>query len=259
MLGLYDSGLGGLTVLAALREAGIDQDVIYFADQANVPYGDRTDTELYALLTRNFGLLEAHGADAIVMACNTSCAVAARRGGFPRTRLPVLDLIGNAAAALRDTRLRRMAVFATVATVRSGAYGNAIRAQAPRTEVNEIAAPALVPLVEANLAATSQAREAVRELCRALPSAVEAIVYGCTHYPLLDAHFAAALEGGTVRIDPATAQAVAARALVADLGLPAESGVTHYLTSGNLAAFKANVRAWTGDRSGTYGSTQAVA
>jgi glutamate racemase len=259
MLGLYDSGLGGLTVLGALRAAGIDQDVLYFADGAHVPYGDRSDAQLYALLSENFALLEAHGVDAVVMACNTSCAVAARLGGFPQTRLPVLDLIGNAAAALRDTRFRRIAVFATAATVRSGAYRRAIGLYAPQVEVVEIAAPALVPLVERGLAAARAAGEAVDALCRGLPGGVDAIVYGCTHYPLLDAHFAAALGPGIARIDPALAQAAAATALVRRLALPAGSGRTHYLTNGNLAAFESNVRAWTADRSGTFAAIRAVA
>jgi glutamate racemase len=251
VLGLYDSGLGGLTVLAALRKAGVDADVVYFADQAHVPYGDRTDAELYGYLEENFRLLEAHGSEAIVMACNTSCAVAARRGGFPATRLPVLDLIGNAAAALRDTRFARIAVFATAATVRSGAYRAAIAAQAPHIEVIEIAAPALVPLVEEGLAATDRARDEVSDLCRALPPGIEAIVYGCTHYPLLDGHFARALRPGVARIDPASTQAAAAAALVRRCAFAPGSGATHYLTNGDLTRFEANVRAWTGDLTGS--------
>ena len=258
MLGLYDSGLGGLTVLAALRRAGVDADVVYFADQAHVPYGDRTDAELYGFLEENFRLLEAQRADAIVMACNTSCAVAARRGGFPPTRLPVLDLIANAAAALREARFARIAVFATAATVRSGAYRRAVAAQAPHIEVVEIAAPALVPLVEGGLAATDQARDAVDELCRVLPSDVEAIVYGCTHYPLLDGHFARSLRPGVARIDPASTQAAAAAALVRRLALAPGRSVTHYLTNGDLALFEANVRAWTGDQPGSFAAAVAL-
>jgi glutamate racemase len=252
MLGLYDSGLGGLTVLAALRRAGIDQDVVYFADQAHVPYGDRTDAELYALLGENFGILDAHGVDALVMACNTSCAVAARSGGFPPARGPVLDLIANAAAALHGTTARRIAVVATTATVRSGAYRRAIRAAAPGVEVREIAAPALVPLVERGAADSLEARAAVGELCAVVGDGVDALVYGCTHYPLLDAHFAAALGPDVARIDPALAQAAAAAALVADLALPAGTGATVYLTNGDLAAFERNVRRWTSEPGGTY-------
>jgi glutamate racemase len=259
VLGVYDSGLGGLTVLAALRKAGIDQDVVYFADQAHVPYGDRTDAELYGFLHDNFRLLEAHGADAIVMGCNTSCAVAARCGGFPATALPVLDLIGNAAAALRAAGLRRIAVFATAATVRSAAYRTAIAAAAPQIDVVEIAAPALVPIVEGGLAQTRQAHDAVREVCRALPPGVEAIVYGCTHYPLLDEHFARVLPPEVVRIDPALAQAAAAGVLVRRLALPPGASRTHYLTNGDPTAFESNVRAWTGDRTGIVAAVPALA
>jgi glutamate racemase len=238
-LGLYDSGLGGLTVLAALRNAGIDTDIVYFADQAHVPYGDRSDADVYALLAENFALLEAQGAGAIVMACNTSCAVAARRGG-----------ITNAAAALRATRLRRIAVVATAATVRSGAYGRAIAAAAPGVSTFEIAAPALVPLVERGLAASPQARAAVAAVCAQFPPDLDAIVYGCTHYPLLDPQFAALLDRRIARIDPALAQADAAVRLVAGLRLPAGSGRTRYLTNGDAATFERNVREWTGDRTG---------
>ena len=77
MIGVYDSGLGGLTVLAALRAAGIGDDVVYFADQAHVPYGERTDADLHGLLTANLTWLAEHGVDLVVMGCNTSCAVAA--------------------------------------------------------------------------------------------------------------------------------------------------------------------------------------
>ncbi len=259
MLGLYDSGLGGLTVLAALRRAGVTQDVLYFADQAHVPYGDRTDADLYTLLAGNFALLDAHGVEAVIMACNTSCAIAARRGGFPPARGPVLDLIGNAAQALRDTRARRVAVFATAATVRSGAYRRAIGRTAPQLEVFEIAAPALVPLVEAGAAASPQAYAAVGEVCTRLPRGIDAIIYGCTHYPLLDAHFAAHVAPHIERIDPAVAQAAATCALVQARALASGTGLTQYLTNADLATFQTNVRAWTGDRHGTFGSVAALA
>jgi glutamate racemase len=80
VIGVYDSGLGGLTVLAALRAAGIDADIVYFADQAHVPYGERTDADLHGLLTANLKWLGEHGAELVVMGCNTSCAVASRLG-----------------------------------------------------------------------------------------------------------------------------------------------------------------------------------
>ncbi len=257
MFGLYDSGLGGLSVLAALRHAGLDQDVMYFADQAHVPYGDRTDDDLYGLLAENLRLLDAYAVDAIVMACNTSCAVAARFGGFPRTHAPVLDLIANAAQGFQATRFRRIAVVATAATVRSGAYGRAIRKQAPDLDVIEIAAPLLVPLVEAGRADSPEARAAVRDV-HARAGRVDAIVYGCTHYPLLDAHFAAAFEPNVARIDPARAQAAAALSFVTGRTLVPGRSRTTYLTNGDLATFEMNVRRWTGEQSGRFLSAAAL-
>jgi glutamate racemase len=129
--------------------------------------------------------------------------------------------------------------------VRSHAYAAAIGAVAPAVEVVEIAAPLLVPLVEAGESESERARAAVRDVVAEFPPGVDAVVYGCTHYPLLDAHFAAALPG-VVRIDPAREQA---RAVLA-LGLPPGGGTTLYVTNGDVARFESNVRKWTGDRTG---------
>lgn len=249
VLGLYDSGLGGLTVLAALRAAGIDQDIVYFADQAHVPYGDKTPAQLLGFLAENLALLGEQHVDAVVTACNTSCAVA-RQYGWPPAPFPVLDLVATAASALAGTPHRRIAVVATAATVRSGAYRRAIAATAPEVEVIEVAAPALVPLVEAGLAESDAGRDAVAEVVATLPPALDALVYGCTHYPLLDQWFAATLDPRVVRIDPAQAQAEAARALVTRLGLAPGSGTTTYYTNGDPVAFESAVRRWTGDTTG---------
>jgi glutamate racemase len=249
VLGLYDSGLGGLTVLSALREAGITQDIVYFADQAHVPYGDKRDGELLGYLTENLGLLGGRHVDAVVMACNTSCAIAARYG-WPQTNFPVLDLIATAGRSFAATSHRRVAVIATAATARAGAYGRAIRAAAPAVDVVELAAPKLVPIVERGETETPIARDAVNEIVVQLPPALDAIVYGCTHYPLLDRWFAQALPPGVERIDPARAQALAAKELVAKLGLEAGTSTTTYYTNGDPIAFETAVRRWTGDRTG---------
>jgi glutamate racemase len=253
VIGVYDSGLGGLTVLAALRAAAIDDDVVYFADQAHVPYGERTDADLHALLTANLAWLEQHGVDVVVMGCNTSCAVASRLG-WPATnfRLPVQDLIANGARAFAQSPYRRVAVVATPATVRSHAYANAIGAIAPHIDVVEIAAPLLVPLVESGQSDSAAARDAVREAVAQFPPDVDAIVYGCTHYPLLDAHFTEAAPRAA-RIDPAGEQA---RAVLA-LGLPSGNGTTLYVTNADPVAFEQNVRRWTGDTTGRVRSLTA--
>jgi glutamate racemase len=249
VLGLYDSGLGGLTVLAALRRAGVDGDVVYFADQAHVPYGDKTDAQIHGYLDENLALLGGLGVEAVVTACNTTCAVAERHG-WPASPFPVLDLIATAGRSFAGTPHRRIAVVATVATVRSGAYARAICTASPQAEVFEVAAPALVPIVERGEADTPAARAAVAAVVAQLPPNLDALVYGCTHYPLLDRWFAESLAPQTERIDPAVAQAAAAQRLIAQLNLTPGASKTTYYTNGNAEQFEAAIRRWTGDETG---------
>lgn len=238
MIGLFDSGLGGLTVLARVRERMPSADIVFFADQANVPYGDRTHAELLELLQANFARLEARGVDAIVMACNTSCAVA-ERYGWPKTRAPVVDLIESAAIAVDRGGFVRVGVVATAATVGAGSYGRTIRARVGGIDVVEVPAPALVPLVEAGAIEGQRPRAAVAEVCGHLPLDLDALVFGCTHYPVLQSHFRAVLGDGIALIDPAFTQAERTAELLG--GRAQGSGSTEYTTSGDEVAFLANV------------------
>ncbi len=240
MLGLFDSGLGGLTVLRAVRAALPDEEIVFLADQAHVPYGDRSEEELVTLLHANVAWLEAAGADAIVMACNTSCAVA-QRYGWPKAEVRILDLIESAALAVTRRGLRDIAVIATAATVRTGAYGHALRGRAPDMHVIEIAAPALVPLVEAGEIEGERARSAVGEACERVPASCEAVLLACTHFPVLDAHFAAVLGPNVERIDPALVQAERAVALAIEAGAPRGNGGTRCVTTGDGARFAAQL------------------
>ena len=165
MVGLFDSGLGGLTVLRRVRERLPDVDVLYFADQANVPYGGRAPDDLFALLQNNLAWLDERGVEAVVMACNTSCAIADTHG-WPATSAEVFDLLDSATIALQHSRAQRIGVVATEATVRSGAYGRRIRNAILDGEVWEVPAPELVPLVEAGLHDSAVARDAVRRRAR---------------------------------------------------------------------------------------------
>jgi glutamate racemase len=238
VIGLFDSGLGGLTVLARVRERMPSADIVFFADQANVPYGDRTHAELLELLQANFARLEARGVDAIVMACNTSCAVA-ERYGWPKTRAPVVDLIESAAIAVDRGGFVRVGVVATAATVGAGSYGRTIRARVGGIDVVEVPAPALVPLVEAGAIEGQRPRAAVAEVCGHLPLDLDALVFGCTHYPVLESHFRAVLGDGIALIDPAFTQAERTAELLG--GRAQGSGSTEYTTSGDEVAFLANV------------------
>jgi glutamate racemase len=238
VIGLFDSGLGGLTVLARVRERMPSADIVFFADQANVPYGDRTHAELLKLLQANLARLDARGVDAIVMACNTSCAVA-ERYGWPRTRAAVLNLIESAAIAVERGGFRRVGVVATAATVGAGSYGRTIRARVGGIDVVEVPAPVLVPLVEAGEIEGERPRAAVAEVCGHLPLDLDVLVFGCTHYPVLESHFRDVLGDGITFIDPAFTQAERTAEL---LGERARGrGLTEFTTSGDEITFLANV------------------
>lgn len=232
MIGFFDSGLGGLTVVRRVRALLPDHDLIFLADQAHVPYGDRTDAELHTFLCENLSWLESRGCDLVAMACNTSCAVA-QQLGWPPTRALVLDLIEAAAIAVRDAGFARVGVIATHATVRSGAYTTTLGRHAPGVRVHEIAAPELVPLVEAGLSDSDDAIRAVAQVCGELPDDLDAVILACTHFPYLDAHFATSLGPNVARIDPAVEQAGRTAAVVAARGLPSGRGTLTTHTNGD--------------------------
>ena len=240
MLGLFDSGLGGLTVVRRVRELLPEHDLLFFADQAHVPYGDRTQDDLVRLLHHNVEWLDAQSVDTIVMACNTSCAVA-DKVGWPEARATVLDLIESAAIAVERAGYKNIGVVATLATARSGSYARQICLRIPDAHVTEVGAPKLVPLVEAGELEGARTRAAVEEYCSQLPRQLDAVLLACTHYPHLDSHFAAVLGEGVARVDPAFVQAERAAALVRERGFVPGSGATHYVTNGDPEGFKHKV------------------
>ncbi|MDQ2681655.1 MAG: glutamate racemase [Candidatus Eremiobacteraeota bacterium] len=246
MLGLFDSGLGGLTVVRRVHDLLPAHDLLFFADQAHMPYGSREPDDLAQLLAHNVQWLDAQGVDAIVMACNTTCAIA-QTSGWPDARAEILDLIDAAAAAVCGGDYQRIGVVATAATVSSGAYARKIRARNSAVEVIEVAAPKLVPLVEAGQIATDETRAAVSEACAQLPSNLDAVILACTHYPVLDMHFADALGDRIVRIDPACEQAQRTADLVTRAGYKTGNGTVRYVTNGDLAAFEIGVQALMGE------------
>jgi glutamate racemase len=246
VLGVFDSGLGGLTVLRRLRELLPMHDLLYYADQANLPYGDKTPGELLQLTEHNLRRLNDAGVQAIIMACNTSCATALEFG-WPQSEAPILDLIESAAIAVAECGYANVGVVATAATARSGAYALQIGELRPGIHVTEIAAPALVPLIEAGKLQGAEPRSAVAAACAKLPPQAEAVVLACTHYPLLEAHFRAVLPDGATIIDPAQKHAERAARLVAELGIAPGTGATLCVTSGNLERFRGNVEALIGD------------
>jgi glutamate racemase len=230
-IGVFDSGVGGLTVVRALRAALPSERVVYLGDTARVPYGSKSPrtVERYSLACLRF--LEAQDIKLALIACNTASANALP-ALVAASSVPVIGAVEpGAATALAATRNRRIGVIGTLGTIRSGAYEAAIAARAPDASVTALACPLLVPLAEEGWTdgeiAGLVARRYLDDLFARDP-AIDTLVLGCTHYPLLRDELAAAARAATGRaigvVDSARAMAEAARSALDAAGSRAADG-----------------------------------
>jgi len=220
MIGVFDSGIGGLTVARALRRAVPDARIVYFGDVARMPFGNKSAATVTQYSREIGAYLIKRGARLLVVACNTASAVAAETLR-QELSVPVFDVISPAVrAAVALPGVRRIGVLGTRGTVASGAYQRAIRA-AGSARVQAVACPMFVPIVEEGFAGTPEGRAIVRRTLSALASErPDAVILGCTHYPLLRPAIRAALPGVTL-IDSRTVADEVQRALASDPRLAA--------------------------------------
>src|SRR5690242_15678876 len=187
-IGVFDSGVGGLTVVRALRRALPGEDIVYLGDTARVPYGSRSPrtVERYSLACQRF-LLD-RGVKLVLIACNTASANA-----LPALReqsaVPVIGaVVPGAASALAATNNGHIGVIGTLATIRSGAYATAIAARDPNAKLTALACPLFVPLAEEGWTHDDVAALVARRYLVQLfeqDRTIDTLVLGCTHYPLL--------------------------------------------------------------------------
>lgn len=183
---MFDSGVGGLTVVAALRELLPAEDIFYIGDTARVPYGGKSRSTIERYSQELSAELLAEGAKMIVVACNTASALAVPTL-IEELDVPVIGVIvPGAKAAVKATRNKKVAVIGTRATIHSRAYERAIRELSPRIKVTGKACPLFVPLIEEGWAEHNVALAVIdRYLKPIIESGVDTMVLGCTHYPLL--------------------------------------------------------------------------
>ncbi len=194
-IGVFDSGLGGLTVLKALSEALPGESFLYVGDVARLPYGNKSPETIRRYGEQVLDFLVARGCKALVIACNTASTVfldeTQHRG------LPLHNVVGpGARAAVAACPQGTIGVIATATTVQGHAYQKTIRALSPGREVLEVACPLFVPLAEEGMGDDEVTRILARRYLAPL-SGVAALVLGCTHYPLLRPSIADVMGGGT--------------------------------------------------------------
>lgn len=207
MIGLFDSGIGGLTVVRALRAARPDLSYVYLGDTARHPFGGKSPETIRRYAEEAADFLLAQGAKAIVIACNTASALAAEHLRVRHPRLPIFEVVGPAVrAAARASAKKRVGLIATRATVASGIYETRLREIDPAIEVVANAAPLLVSLVEEHWIDQPETASILAKYLAPIRRAeVDALILGCTHYPILKDRIAAAMGEGVALIDSAEA------------------------------------------------------
>lgn len=207
-IGVFDSGIGGLTVVRALSERARGVPLVYFGDTARVPYGGKSDDTVARLSLECIHFLSRFDPALLVVACNTASAVA-----LPRlvrsVEVPVVGMIDSGVrAALAATKNGRIGVIGTAATIRSRGYETLLRAARADLDIVAAPCPLLVPLVEEGWIDHPVTRQVVLEyLAPLLARDIDTLILGCTHYPLLKSVMAAVAGPGVTLIDSGEAAA----------------------------------------------------
>lgn len=185
-IGIFDSGVGGLTVAGKIRQILPNEDIVYFGDTARVPYGTKSKETVTKFSVENVEFLMEHDVKLVIVACNTASSLSL---DFLKRcfRVPIIGVIEpGAREAISATRNDRIGVIGTYATVSSGAYEKAIRKISPRYSVFTQACPLFVPLVEEGWETKEVTRAITQEYLAPLKAkAVDTLIMGCTHYPIL--------------------------------------------------------------------------
>ena len=244
-IAVFDSGVGGLTVLHECLVSLPHEDFVYLGDTARFPYGERSAAELRAFALELTDVLLAHGAKLLIVACNsaTAAALPALREHLDG-RVAVVGVVApESRLAAQVTRNGRVGLLATPATVRSGAYARALAAVAPDATLESVPAPDLAPLIQAGHEVDERVVEQVERLCAPLRAAeVDTVILGCTHYPLVRPMLQRALGRRVEIVSSGAAIAEEVERSLADGGLARPEhrrGAYRFLCSGDPEAFRA--------------------
>jgi glutamate racemase len=246
-IGVFDSGVGGLTVLHELLVQLPQEDFLYLGDTSRFPYGERSPEELQQFSAQMAGELLRRGAKLLVVACNaaTSAALPALREQMMQTTLGV-DVLGvvrpEALRAVAATRTGRIGLLATPTTVASGAYERAVIAIDPHVTLHAVPCPTLASIIQAGRQFDEQAIQTVREACAPLRAAdVDTVILGCTHYPLIRLMLQRLLGPSVTLVSSGAALARQVEHALSTRGLRSdrqEEGEYRFLCTGDVDGFR---------------------
>ena len=247
-IGIFDSGLGGLTAVKALRRLMPEENIIYFGDTGRMPYGGRSVEQLRRMTHQDLAFIGSFGVKAVIAACGT---VSSNAGDILESySLPVVGVLKAGTEALARTGGQdRAAVIATLASIDSGSFARAFAQAAPGRALMSVACPALVPLIESGHTAADDPAllAALEEYLRPIQEAgVSALLLGCTHYGIIRSAVAAVLGPDVALVGASESAAREMRALLTDDHRTGGEGREEYYTSGSVDAFTAAASAFLG-------------
>jgi len=219
-IGIFDSGVGGLTVVSRIQEILPNEQIIYFGDTARVPYGTKSKETVTKFSVENVEFLMTHDVKLVVVACNTASSLSL---DFLKRcfRVPIIGVIGpGAKGAVSTTRNNRIGVIGTQATITSGAYEKAIRRINPRNSIYTQSCPLFVPLVEEGWVGKDVAYDIANIYLKPLKAKrIDTLILGCTHYPLLKDVISGVMGQYVLLVDSAKEVAKEVRAILDAGGL----------------------------------------
>lgn len=251
-IGVFDSGLGGLTAVKELRRLLPAEDIIYFGDTGRVPYGGRSPSTITRYAVEDVSLLLRHNVKAVLSACGTVSAVAGELLG-KRCPCPYIEAVTPAAKRACDLSVTgKIGIIATRATVASGKFQAAIAAQYPGAQITAIPCPLFVPLVEEGCIAPDNKllRSAVRLYLTAMrDQQVDTLILGCTHYPIIAEAIGELMGKDVVLVDSGCEAAKATARILGEQGLLEEredTGICRYYVTDNTENFSGIARIFLG-------------
>lgn len=184
MIGVLDSGLGGIVTMQYLKERILDTSFLCLADQANAPYGQKSNEELYVLAKEHLLWFQSKGIDTVLVACNTLCSTVLPQLKQEFTTMHLIDIVSLTCEDLRKESLDSLLLLATERSIQSGVYERLLQKSHPNCKIYPVVPSQLVPLIE-----QSQSKECIKmalhEYLDAYQGKVNAVLLGCTHYPLV--------------------------------------------------------------------------
>lgn len=238
-IGVLDSGIGGLTVVAAMQKLMPSEDIVYFGDSLNVPYGNRTEEEIYLLTMSMLKFLEEREVKLVAIACNTISTIANRfQGKMP---FPVVDIVTPTVEHIDRMGAERIAILATEFTIKTGSYENMLREKRPEIEVFNESSRNLATYIDHGEFESADTYKTVKLHLESLKGKGEIynVVLACTHYPIVEDIFLD-IDPSLNYINPGFQQAKAIRSQLHELGILEKSGLgsIEIFTSGEKEIYK---------------------